>query len=172
MPRGPVHESVNLTALALGIIAYHRLVPEGSTALPPGALEGFVAGYLVGSLWVTPDLDLAERKNTPRPARLWGWLRLLWVPYGRLFRHRGLSHTWVVGPLTRVLYLVLIFEGVRYGLARLPGVGTHLEPLAFTRWALSPVGVAGLLGYFTSQWLHLALDRAMEPRKRRRVRGS
>ncbi|ADR37835.1 Protein of unknown function DUF2227, metal-binding protein (plasmid) [Oceanithermus profundus DSM 14977] len=172
MPRGPVHESVNLTALALGVIAYHRLVPEGSAALPPGTLEGFVAGYLLGSLWITPDLDLAERKNTPRPARLWGWLRLLWIPYGRLFRHRGLSHTWVVGPITRILYLVLILEGVLYGLSLLPGMGTTLEPLTTTKWLLSPVGGAGLAGYFVAQWLHLVLDRAFEPRRRKRTPGA
>ena len=170
MPRGPVHESVNLTALALGIIAFHRMVPEGSAALPAGSLEGFVAGYLVGSLWITPDLDLAERRNKPRPTRHWGWLRLLWVPYGRLFRHRGLSHTWVVGPITRILYIVLILEGARYGLSLIPGLGSALRPLALTRWVLSPVGLAGLAGYFVSQWLHLALARVYEPRRRNRAR--
>lgn len=80
VPRGPVHESVNLTALVLGVIAFHRLVPDGGAALPEGSLEAFVAGYLLGSVWVNPDLDLAERRNKPHPARLWGWFRLLWVP--------------------------------------------------------------------------------------------
>ena len=172
VPRGPVHESVNLTALALGVIAFHRLVPDGGAALPAGSLEAFVAGYLLGSVWITPDLDLAERRNKPRPARLWGWFRLLWVPYGQLFRHRGLSHTWVVGPITRILYIVLILEGVRYGLSLLPGMGSALEPLAMTKWLLSPVGIAGLAGYFVSQWLHLALDRAFEPRRRKRAPGA
>lgn len=51
-----------------------------------------VFGMLLG-IFITPDLDLAERKPG------------LWTLYGRAFKHRGYSHTPVIGTLTRLFYM-------------------------------------------------------------------
>jgi uncharacterized metal-binding protein len=97
----------------------------------------FALAYLAGTYLLSPDLDLAEKGV--RAGRRWGVLRLLWRPYGWLFRHRGLSHTWVLGPLTRLAYL---------------GVDWDLRPPSWPKEALG----WGLLGYYLSQWLHLLAD--------------
>ncbi|WP_287369675.1 metal-binding protein [Oceanithermus sp.] len=163
MPRGPVHETVNLSLLAVQAIAYARYQP----ALPSGFAEGYLAGFLLGTLWITPDLDLAERRNRPRPLRFWGLLKPLWVPYGLLFRHRGLSHTWIAGPLSRILYILFVLQGLSYGLSLTP-VGQHLpDPSALQGWLASPLGLGIVAGYFVSQWAHLVLD-GIAPRLSRR----
>lgn len=100
MPSGRVHEAINLTALGLGSLAYLAL---GGSPERPEALA-FALAYLAGTFLLSPDLDLAEKEVRSR--RRWGLLGVLWRPYGWLFRHRGLSHTWVLGPLTRLGYLV------------------------------------------------------------------
>ena len=66
----------------------------------------FALSYLIGTFLVTPDLDLAEQGV--RAKTHWGLFGLLWIPYGAIFSHRGHSHSWIVGPLTRILYLTII----------------------------------------------------------------
>ena len=69
--------------------------------------------FLVGGLWLSPDLDTRSR-----PSRRWGWLSVLWWPYRRLVRHRGwLSHTPLLGTATRLLlllgWLLLVLAGLQ-----------------------------------------------------------
>lgn len=94
MPSGRIHETVNLLVLVPTVY----WLPEPLTKLP------FIAGYLVGTFWVTPDLDLAKSRASHR----WGVLRWVWLPYAWLFPHRGLSHRLLLGALTRVLYLAAL----------------------------------------------------------------
>lgn len=126
----------------------------GGSPEDPRALA-FALAYLAGTFFLTPDLDLAERGV--RAVGRWGVLGVLWRPYGRLFRHRGLSHTWVLGPLTRLGYLAgllyLLYLGAREVLAFL-GVTWRLGPWVWSK----EVVWAALLGYYLSQWLHLAAD--------------
>ena len=64
--------------------------------------------FLVGGLWLSPDLD--TRSN---PTRRWGPLRLLWWPYRRLLRHRSLlSHSPLLGTAGRLLYLLALVLGL------------------------------------------------------------
>ncbi|WP_117238026.1 metal-binding protein [Thermus sediminis] len=151
MPAGRVHEAINLTALGLGGIAY---LAYGGPLEDPRALA-FALSYLTGTFLLSPDLDLAEKGV--RAKRRWGVLGFLWRPYGWLFRHRGLSHTWILGPLTRLGYLfflLFLLYGFFSGMAALLGASFALvlPPL--------PSGVLwwGLLGYYLSQWLHLLAD--------------
>ena len=142
MASGRTHESFNLALVGAAGGAGYAL------GLPDPALWGFVAGGLVGTFWVTPDLDLAGQARV-RPLRYWGPLAVLWWPYGWVRRHRGVSHSWVVGPLERLLYLGLLAAG---GLALL-GVD-----LAAGWAALRPYAPGGLAGYLLAQWGHLLLD--------------
>lgn len=64
----------------------------------------FGLAYLFSSLWLSPDLDL--RSNDAR--RRWGPLGFIWWPYTKVFKHRGLSHNLLFGPLTRIGYLFLL----------------------------------------------------------------
>jgi uncharacterized metal-binding protein len=151
MPSGRTHEAINLTLLGLGGAFY---LAQGGSPEEPRALA-FLLGYLAGTFLLSPDLDLAEKGV--RAQGRWGVLGALWRPYGWLFRHRGLSHTWVLGPLTRLGYLLLLLF-LLYGL--LKGVAAFMG--ASLALALPPlpkeVLLFGLLGYYLSQWLHLVAD--------------
>ena len=157
MPSGRVHNLINLAAFtALGGAAL-MLGRSGVLDLRPPEVAAFSLGFLAGTFLLSPDLDLAEGHVNSK--RAWGLLGVLWVPYGKLFSHRGWSHSWLVGPLTRLAYLALIIL-ILAGLARLalPGMtlpGMTLPHLgAGFRWAALPL----LAGYYGSQWLHLIAD--------------
>ncbi|GBC98116.1 hypothetical protein HRbin17_00613 [bacterium HR17] len=145
MPSGRVHEVVNLLVL-----------PPTLYALPAGWSKlSFAAGYLVGTFWLTPDLDLA----TSRPARRWGVLRLLWLPYAWLFRHRGVSHRPLLGALTRLLYLAAL-GGL--GLWLLDQWGYHWHPSI----TLSRNWLSFFAGLLLADGLHLLLDATLTRRRR------
>ncbi|MGQ9735872.1 MAG: metal-binding protein [Thermaceae bacterium] len=164
MPSGRAHEAINLTVLGLGGVIYLGSTPQDSWGNP--AVLAFALSYLVGTFLITPDLDLAERQV--RAKKRWGLLGVLWWPYGVLFRHRGLSHTWVIGPLTRLLYLGLVLYVLWVFLKSLFFylVG---EELMF-RFDLPPgskdLWLPALSGYYLSQWLHLVAD-GLWPKRRR-----
>ncbi len=119
---------------------------------------------------LSPDLDLAEQNVDSK--RNWGFLGFLWVPYGMMFSHRGLSHTWIVGPLTRVLYLGVLLAVPIWFLrqpvleTKLPGVTRGIVhdllnslQSVFSSGVLASQAVLALaVGYYVSQWLHLIAD--------------
>jgi uncharacterized metal-binding protein len=155
VPSGRVHEAINLCVLGLGSAAY--LAFRDSSSLETPVALAFVASYCVGTFLITPDLDLAEQ-NVRAKGR-WGLLGWLWVPYGLMFSHRGLSHSWFIGPLTRLAYLTLLGAALFWageGLLRYLGIALDLRgriaaPPGEILWAL-------VLGYYVSQWLHLVAD--------------
>jgi uncharacterized metal-binding protein len=142
MPSGVVHTGINLalggTAALLGTLA--------GVAWEKPFWQGMAVGYLVGTFFITPDVDHYPQRRTS-PVRFWGRLGFIWIFYGILFRHRGTSHSWLLGPLTRLIYLGLLGLPLWWILAQL-----ELLPQAEALWG-------ALLGYYLSQWVHLALDR-------------
>lgn len=136
--------------LFLGGLGFYSLVSGQRPAefVSDPSFLSFAASYLVGTVLLTPDLDLADRGVGP--VRKWGPLGLLWVPYGLLHSHRGISHSYLLGPLIRLLY----FLAIVVGLGLLIGVdwGRAWE-------ALAPHAFPALLGYYLSQWGHLVADR-------------
>ncbi len=162
MASGRAHETINLVVFGAAAAAYTYAHARGYTArfdtlLAPETAALFTVSYLVGTFLVTPDLDLAD--NRVRAKSNWGLLGLLWVPYGEVFKHRGLSHTWFVGPLTRLLYMVMV------GLALSWVVSAGLSHFGYTfsvraQWRENglELSLGSLLGYYLSQWLHLIAD--------------
>jgi uncharacterized metal-binding protein len=162
VPSGRVHELINLTALGLGAFVWEL---EAPFTVNPQLELSFLAGYLIGTFLVTPDLDLAE--GHVRAKRHWGPLGWLWIPYGLAFSHRGWSHTWLMGPLTRIIYIILL-SLVLWGM--LEALAQHFG-LRLTPPHLNPPQqlVASLvLGYYLSQWLHLMADGIWPDRHRSR----
>jgi uncharacterized metal-binding protein len=151
LPSARVHDRINLRAFVVVGVVSATLFGSGALPTPSvAAIYAFTAGYFAGSHLLSPDLDAAVSE----PARRWGWLRVVWIPYARIFPHRGSSHGYLLGPLTRLGYLFVITsplhaqEAVQAWLIRQPA----LLP--------SEVGIALLAGYFASTWLHLIADRA------------
>ena len=152
MPSGRVHTALNFAVYGAIAAAASWAQQQQLIVLTPAQAISFSAAYAVGTLLLSPDLDLAEGHVDSK--RHWGVLGALWVPYGLMFSHRGLSHTWLLGPLTRLAYMGLLALFV-FGLllAVWPGASwPHLTPLNIS-WLLPLV-----LGYYVSQWLHLIAD--------------
>lgn len=162
MPSGRAHESINLIAYAAAAVGYTYARQQGMTTefdllLAPEMLKTFSLSYLLGTFLVTPDLDLAENRVQAR--NNWGLLGMLWIPYGALFSHRGLSHTWLIGPLTRLLYLALLALALSWAAAQIgPYFGYSFSFRAELSKNWSQLTIGALAGYYLSQWLHLIAD--------------
>lgn len=53
-----------------------------------------------------PDLDIRSIQY-----KRWGFLRSIWLPYRKFFRHRSLfSHGLIIGTCIRLVYLLLIIS--------------------------------------------------------------
>ncbi|MFW6126297.1 MAG: DUF2227 family putative metal-binding protein [Chloroflexota bacterium] len=146
----PSHLTLELGTLPLWVVAGACL------GVPQDHLMVFSLSYATSSLLLSPDLDL-QRTD---PARRWGPLRRLWFPYTLVFRHRGLSHSPLWGPLTRVGYLLALVAAAWASIATfhgsswdIPRLNVHLPPL-----------VAGM---YVPHLLHVALDKACSRRHRK-----
>ena len=132
-----------------------------------GALSAGL-GFLVGGLWLSPDLDTPSN-----PSRRWGPLRWLWWPYRRVLSHRSLlSHSPLLGSAGRLRYLAAV-------LLALCWLGQPLgtpSPRALAAWAgqlwdRQPTQLlAALVGVEASAWLHLLQDGDPTPRLPRPLR--
>lgn len=152
MPNYKTHDAINLIAYGMGLTAYSMATNVGALEpLSTRPMLAFTATYLIGTFLVTPDLDLWVSK----PGKRWGLLRILWMPYATVMKHRRLSHGYLLGPVTRLLYIALLLTP----LALAPTLATSLH--TFTGWYFTPPVLAGaILGYYTSQWMHLIADKA------------
>ena len=127
-------------------------------ALLWGWTSGLTAGlaFLVGGLWLSPDLDTLSR-----PSKRWGWLAVLWWPYRRLVRHRGwLSHTPLLGTATRLLLLLGWLLLALVGLQAIGGPGPlwGIQQIE-TLWRTYPQQlITALVAIEASAWLHLLQD--------------
>lgn len=157
MPSGTAHETINMVALAgVGSAYYYYYGPPVAWDNP--LIWSFLAGYLIGTFWITPDLDLATQ--SVRPKQRWGALGWIWVPYGKIFPHRGLSHSWILGPGTRVLYLLALAAAVM-GLLDwvFAQIGREFIPPWSWEHQVPPALLSATAGYYLSQWVHLVADR-------------
>jgi uncharacterized metal-binding protein len=176
MADGKTHELINTAFLGSAMLAYDYARSRGLTApvdpfITDSTRYSFVIAYLVGTFLLTPDLDLSNQ--SVRAKSNWGILGHLWRPYGLLFSHRGISHSWIAGPLTRLVYLAILLLGFAYVINALaPSIGLNLNLTFLPGWKMQPVLISITLGYYVSQWVHLVTD-GMLPgsgRKRRRRR--
>lgn len=101
----------------------------------------FSAAYLFATFFLSPDLDV-----TCKSYRRWGILRLLWWPYKEIFKHRGLSHNPIIGPLTIVLNLAVIVSV----LLMLGGIDLRSIPSGFI--------IASVAGMVLSMEVHIISD--------------
>lgn len=160
MPSGRIHLTIEWIGLgvSLGVLVglnhFFEWV-KWKDAYPIGYM--FVGAYVFSLLFLSPDLDLARSS----PQNRWGALRVLWIPYARLFKHRGWSHHPLIGTLTRIFYLGLWFTlflailhyGLEYKLKFLKEWWEDLEGVPL--WAL----IAGL---WLPNLLHIMADRFLK----------
>ncbi|KQR17919.1 DUF2227 family putative metal-binding protein [Deinococcus sp. Leaf326] len=149
MPTGDTHTAINLGLGGVYLALGQPWTPQ---------INALVAGYLFGTLLLTPDLDLGHRARV-RARRNWGVFGALWLPLGMLVKHRGVIHTWGRGPALLLLYFVVVFGGV----LALALFALHAAGVAFpTTWKALPGPQAfwwfAVPGYLLAYWIHLWLD--------------
>jgi uncharacterized metal-binding protein len=150
MPDGKVH-------VAAAIVA---LLPAGAAAagvscygwLPVAA--GTVA-YVVGTIWLSPDLDLVSQ-----PYMAWGPLKWIWWPYMKLVPHRSwLSHGPIIGTLARTGVL-LAYGAIVTAVLVWRGVITLDQVREAFRMDLWPI-YSVLAGLEVSALVHIGLDKLL-----------
>ncbi|AXH00698.1 hydrolase (plasmid) [Deinococcus wulumuqiensis] len=150
---GYQHTALNLATTSV-VAAALTLLGHPQTA------AAVSTGMVFGTLLVTPDLDL--HYNDAR--RNWGALKAIWAPYAAMSTHRGINHTYLAGPLLRLLYLAFWFAVPVYLLWQWPAAAAWARE--FPREML----FSAFLGYLMSQWLHLLCDGIIPFQQRKRPR--
>lgn len=64
-------------------------------------------GVLFSNFLCSPDMDLKQS----HPQKNWGLFQLYWLPYAKLFKHRGISHFPILGTLSRVFWVLPLVVG-------------------------------------------------------------
>ena len=149
MASGRSHDrATGLLALPFGLLWWPLLGAMGTVVA--------AAAFLIGGLWLSPDLD--TRSNA---TRRWGPLRLLWWPYRRWLPHRSIfSHSPVLGTAGRLFYLGLLVMFISlllmpYGS---PGPDQLINALQQHWVDRKALVVTALVGLEMSSWLHLLQD--------------
>jgi len=180
MPRATVHKHFNVIIVVplFTFLLYQVLIwCEIDYQLVLRNTLFFVLAFLYGTFFFSPDLDVAYMN------RLWSWRIIFnfpFIPYALLFRHRGISHHPFWGLISRVLYLLLlIILGVylyflmrtfwNVGLVKedLGGeaqktvffIGSWGKEFQAFLWKNRLSCLLVILGFFISDFSHLALDR-------------
>lgn len=158
MPGARTHDFLTVaTAVAATPVALRLGLTPGETGI-------FAGAYLFSGLFFSPDLDLHST-----PYMRWGPLRGLWLPYQVAIHHRSwISHSFIVGPLVRIVYFTLMVGLLALLLLLLLNLATPVDPTG-TLWRVStliggylgrhPVAsVCGLLGFIGSGSTHVVAD--------------
>ena len=150
MPSGKVHNTINLSVISAATVIWHL---TGQPFLELAQVGYLAAGALIGTLLITPDLDLGDQNVEAK--NNWGVFGFIWYPYGKLSRHRGQAHSYLRGPLMRLLYLGAVITAVLYTLKAF-----QLWEFTSLKWPpMSPDQLMALgAGYVVAQWLHLIAD--------------
>ncbi|WMW25102.1 metal-binding protein [Methanolobus sediminis] len=111
IPDGKTHDAINAAVLTVVLAGFYYAFREGIgpviTYLDGYTIVAFSVAYIFATFFLSPDLDINSK-----PYKRWGFLRIIWWPYKELFKHRGLSHHPVIGPLSIVSNLLVIVAAV------------------------------------------------------------
>lgn len=97
MPNGKNHTKINITLLFAILLSLHTTFMK--TYIPPEYLEFdtitiFSFAFIFGTYYLSPDLDIQSE-----PFKRWGILKFIWQPYQKIFKHRGILHNPILGPI-------------------------------------------------------------------------
>jgi len=146
------HEFLNLLALP-GFLYF----------LPKEFYIPFSVGYLIGTFLLSPDLDLKHSK----PSKRWRFLKIIWRPYQKKSKHRGLSHTPILGAFIKLFYLMFVLTVIylilyllfsnywKEGLEILSSINplVLIDDLAYKEWVFYAI-----LGLLASELMHVVAD--------------
>lgn len=177
MASGRTHAKVAYFVLASGVaVSAYAYLSDPSTI----AFSGPICAGLVNGLAVSPDIDLTG--STVEEARwkripIIGWPLFLvfstfWQPYALMVPHRGISHVFIIGTLTRFVYQFagFIFWSITFDLWMAWVAGrTPSVTLAITNMPLD-VMILYFVGWTIQDTGHLIFDMRVWGRMRRKSR--
>lgn len=128
MPSGHAHDAITILLAAPAAVVTCAATGDLPTAVIAAAAFIF-AGVMFG-----PDLDTKSKQYSR-----WGPLRLIWLPYRTVFRHRSRwSHGLIFGTLFRVVYFL--------------GIATLIAFAAIAAYSLLTSGEVPNLAEFVRGW--------------------
>lgn len=160
MPSGKTHLGIELFLLPLGVALFYFFI---DTSWQAGSI--FAGAYLFSSLLLSPDLDLRHNRSRRR----WGLLGFIWVPYTKIFKHRGVSHSLLFGTLTRLGYLGLLALLIAFALSYFNIWAIPLDPVSAPLIDPKLLGIL-VAGLWLPNIIHTLTDHvySLWPRQRRR----
>lgn len=146
MPGGKTHDTINIAVLivVLAVLSYLTMWNVNEMAvkyLDIYTIAVLSLSYLFATFFLSPDLDIESK-----PYKRWKMFRILWWPYKVIFKHRGLSHNPIIGPLSIVINFALIVAL----LLLLMGIELHKGHLRFI--------VVATIGMVLSMEVHIISD--------------
>lgn len=101
MPKGVTHDKFNIFvgSFILGLMVGRQL--------SFWIILSFLSGHCISTFIFSPDSDFMPKART-------GPLQYFLYPYSLFFKHRGISHSLILGTLTRVIYSILMLGGIIY----------------------------------------------------------
>ena len=102
MPSGITHDRITMWTLPWVTGGTYFLTRHGELTLI------VASSFIFSGLMFGPDLDIHSLQY-----KRWGVLRIIWIPYRKMLRHRSLfSHGPIIGTLVRVFYLLTIVSSI------------------------------------------------------------
>jgi uncharacterized metal-binding protein len=96
MPSGHAHDAITILLAAPTAVVTYAFARDLPTTLI------VVAAFIFAGVMFGPDLDTKSKQYSR-----WGPLKLIWIPYRTVFRHRSRwSHGLTFGTLFRVVYFL------------------------------------------------------------------
>ena len=153
MPGAKTHDLISITVLAIILSGLFYLMVFKQNSPAVGYLDIysiliFALAYLFATFFLSPDLDIDST-----PYKRWGILRILWWPYKVIFKHRGMSHHPIIGPLSILINLIIIL----LPLVILSELGVAQIPLKFI--------AAAIIGIVIPIEVHIVADAVISKAK-------
>ncbi len=136
------HIIFNSLVLSLLLILHHE-----HTILTTLQLFLFVIGFFIGTVYLTPDLDIKSEASKRSG--------ILFLPFKKLTTHRGISHKWFTGSIVIILYTFLISIILIWIIFGTDGITTFTTQLIKYNKEIFLL----ITGMVTSNLLHVFLDK-------------
>lgn len=112
------------------------------------ALIVFTATFTYATLFMNPDLDLVHKIKL---FSLRGFITLPFRGYSKIFKHRGISHSFLLGSFTRIIWLSFVLFLVCFSFS--------FSDYLFSFYKnFKTYFIYALIGICLADWSHLLLD--------------
>jgi len=151
MPSGKTHIKINWGVLVLLNILIWVFYSDVNIKY----YVFFNISFLLVSYYISPDLDIDSSVY-----RRWGLMRWVWYPYREVMKHQGASHSFIWGPVSIILNL-LIFASIIILIAASLDILTKIPCFDLTM----EVGAILIICIAIVTWVHIIADKILNKKK-------